>query len=449
MSGFEAFATAFMQDTAANINRRKDKADDYFDKQLERASTVGAEAVRARKAKLESFKGLAHDLQTNADMPEDVLRAIANDGPAALEQAYKLYEVASEKGVPLGESFWRDTYKFAKDTKPSGQPLDEFLGEVIGLMPDNIEAAKQEGGSPFDAFVASGMGYNAMERAQKKLASTDIGGGITASQALAMENMPESTRPLGGGRASPNLPAFYDSVKEAETTTPLSATEIKTYTEMYDTEVERLAREEAAANGGDLDAARETVKEQAAANILRAAGSDEAQLLERAPAFIPYADLANEPGDEEVPTDYVPPATFNDPVTGEKLTFSRQEGVASFYKREDGSEVKMKTSDVRDNVAEQAPQGVAPPEEIITSPIGGEPAPTTQQEQSTPTDIGKLVEEAFSGNVSPDNFFLKAGEAPPESFSASGRQFTLSHDNEEEAVYMDQDGNEITIPIRK
>ena len=109
----------------------------------------------------------------------------------------------------------------------------------------------------------------------------------------------------------------------------------------------------------------------------------------------------------------------------------------------------MKTSDVRDNVAEQAPQGVAPPEEIITSPIGEEPTPTTQQEQVAPTDISKLVEEAFSGNISPDNFFLKAGETLPESFSASGRQFTLSHNSEEEAVYMDQDGNEITIPIRK
>ena len=444
MSGFEAFATAFMQDTAVTINRRKDKADDYFDRQLERASTVGAQAVRDRKVKLEEFKGLANDLQTNADMPEDILRKIANDGPAALVQAHQLYEVAAKGGKPLGEDFWRDTYGFIEKTKPSGQPLDEFLGQVMGLMPDNIEAAEKEGGTPFDAFVASGMGYNAMERANSRLASTDIGGGITASQALSMENLPESTRPLGGDRVSPNLPAFYDRVKEAKPETPLSVAEVKSYQELYTAEVDRLAALEESWKVGDYDTAREAVRDQAAANILKSAGADAPQLIERLSVFAPYAEMLNPPAEEEVPSDYVPPATFNDPVTGEKLTFSRQEGIATFYKREDGSEVKMKTSDVRDNVAEQAPQGVTPPEEITTSPLD-----IPQQEQSVPTDIGKLVEEAFSGNISPDNFFLKAGEALPESFSASGRQFTLSHDSEEEAVYMDQDGNEITIPIRK
>ena len=49
MSNFEAFATGFLGETAKNINVRKDRADDYFDKQMERARTTGANALAKRR----------------------------------------------------------------------------------------------------------------------------------------------------------------------------------------------------------------------------------------------------------------------------------------------------------------------------------------------------------------------------------------------------------------
>lgn len=218
MSGFEGFMTGFLNRTSEKIAERKDKASNYFDEQMERARTVGVDNLNQRREATNQTLAVARNLIDQAGMPEDIVRALANEGPEALNQAQQIYATAAQQGITVDASFWQNVYDFSTEmTASTNQSLEEFLGQVNGLYGTNLEATQQEGGDPFGAFIASGLGLNAMDRARSELDSTDISGGYSAGDLLAMDSRPPNTRPLGDtGYSGPDLSFLNSAAEDAQ-----------------------------------------------------------------------------------------------------------------------------------------------------------------------------------------------------------------------------------------
>lgn len=272
MSGFESFLTGFLGRTTEVIAERKDKAEDYFDQSIERARTIGQDQLRQRTENQQAMLSVANNLINQANMPEDLVRQIANDGPQALEQAYQIYATNAEAGIQVDENFWRNGYDFYTEVAgDSDLSLEDFLGQVNGLYGSNLAATTQEGGDPFGAFIASGLGLNAMERARGRLDNYDIGG-YSASDLLAMEARPSTTRPLGDTNFSgPDLAAV--TPRRASGFNPDGEERLRIqerFDEAVDKEAESLfADYQASASGGDQAAnlTLEDFRAQAQQNI--------------------------------------------------------------------------------------------------------------------------------------------------------------------------------------
>lgn len=274
MSAFEAFATGFLTETARNINVRKDQADDYFQQQMERARTRGADALATRKNNLNNLTNVANTLRTQANMPEDVLRVVINQGPETLQQVQEIYNTAASKGQALTEDFWRNVVDFSTTVKPEDQSLNDFLSETVGLFGNNLEATSGEGGDPFSAFMASGLGLNAMDKARERLDQEEMFGGYTAGDLLAMESRPEFSNPLGTTDATIDLTAASNQLDSLD---PLSVTEVQGVNKYFaDTLMDIKSTESAKPDGTGIDwstpEGEATIRRMAAERVLEEMG---------------------------------------------------------------------------------------------------------------------------------------------------------------------------------
>lgn len=214
---FAGFAEGFFGTLDADISRREQRAENYFDQQMERARTQGVNSLQTRRANRERIGGVAMQLRNNAQMPEEVVRALVNEGPEALQAAMTIYSQTVQSAVEAGrdpstaisEEFWRQVYPMANQLAIDTEvPLSQFLDQVAGLYPSNLQATQETGGDPFSAFMSSALGLNAMDRARSRLQSEGVAEGFTAGDLLAMEARPQHTRAFDSTGFGPNLQAL-------------------------------------------------------------------------------------------------------------------------------------------------------------------------------------------------------------------------------------------------
>lgn len=320
MSAFESFLTGFLGRSADIIKERKDKGEDYFDSRLERARTIGLDNVRARREQQQGMLTLSRNLMNDAGMPEHVVRALANEGPEALQHAHEIYMQNVSNGQTVDENFWNQTYNFSQEVlQNSDMSLNDFLGQVVGLYPSNLQATTQEGGDPFGAFVASGLGLNAMDRARDKLMDWEVAEGFSAADILDTEQRPQNTRPLGDtGYAGPNYSFVADQLQEGPR--PLSLTEQDRIYNTFDRDVEAKVAEfkRRAADGefGEISPQdllspnfmRDEAEAEVAATLVRRYGPEIISQLPTIWSLLPMEDEAEEQGDE-ITVSPLPPST--------------------------------------------------------------------------------------------------------------------------------------------
>ena len=451
MSNFEAFATAFLQGTADKINKRKNDADEYYKEQLKRAQSIADTKLRERMETLESVKMVANNLTSQAGMPEDMVKALANEGPEALENAYKIYQSAAEAGVPLDENFWRDSIKFSGEVKSNDQSVGDFLNSVYGNFSSNIKEASDPntGKSPFDAFVSSGMGYNAMDKARSRLDSTDIGG-MSASNALAMENAPPNTKVLGDTGMTMDLAAIAESeraAKDARQGSDLTLSNVTAFKTLYDSGVADAVTRARVANGGEeiTPEERMQIEQEVAEEIFTMAGGDAPELAKRIPSLGKYWTEGEDPAG--APTEpatgplegepYVPPTSFVDPRTGARMSLvgvDPETGKAQ-YRRPDGSIVKIRLEVLQENdvtEAEEEATGVPPMD-------------------NTEYDLGAAFEASPAVDLSQAGVTLPADAVIPEAFNAKGKTYKFNGiqtlNGQDVAIFYTEAGEELVIPI--
>jgi len=147
--------------------------------------------------------------------------------------------------------------------------LEDFLRQTSGLYGSNLDATIEEGGDPFGAFVASGLGLNAMSRARNELESTEVAEGFSAADLLAMEGRPLTTRPLGDtGYSGPDLGYVAETVGASGPDMPSSEDIFRvmsTFDDLVESERELLFDDAAQTNPSLTRESLTTQAEEAAA----------------------------------------------------------------------------------------------------------------------------------------------------------------------------------------
>jgi hypothetical protein len=447
MSGFEAFATGFFDTLGEGVTKRKDAANDYFAKQMERAGTTGVKALQARRDTLRQVTSVANNLKVQADMPEDVLRGLVNDGPETLNQAYQIYADSVSNGVKVDEDFWRNIYKFSGDVKPDGEPLSAFLEKAVGLYPSNLQSTKAEGGDPFSAFVASAFGYNATERANERLSETEVAEGYSATDLNALSET-GFNRPLGDVGVTVDLEeiamkeaAAREAAKLAEAARnpenkSLSAGEYKNLTDMFNERAEKYRLQ--TAMDSSVPATPEEIEEakrKAAVELDEALGSR--YDLRAIPDIAPYLPA------EESPTLAPQTPVPNQIYMGDmQLEFTGQEDSNGYLFRDEAGDLYTYS-------AEEL--GLTASQEMPASDV-------TDASQRLGADFDAILETAGESDlyINPslgDVPSLNPGEDPPESFTTKGRLFNFvgvqNMQDKAYAVYEDGTGEELYVLIQE
>lgn len=168
MADWEAFATAFLKDTAGYINDRKDKAEDYKDRLLEDAERNKGKlkklraAANAQQGFISQARGLyATDAQ---------IEAALDSGPTGLQSLVSDLNAQKTKyGNDYTESFVQDYAKLPETFKATGNidPMSRYglTGAVVG----DVDA-------PRGGFLSRAFGMDAKARARAEMDAQEFGG---------------------------------------------------------------------------------------------------------------------------------------------------------------------------------------------------------------------------------------------------------------------------------
>lgn len=169
MADWQAFATAFLRDTAGYINERKDKAEDYADKLREQAdkNKLKLGKLRAAAKAQQGFISQARGLYASDAQIEAALDA----GPTGLQNLVaQLSDLKAKHGKAYNENLVSDFAKLPEGFKATGNldPMSRYglTNTIVGDM------AKPEGGF----FSLNRMfGLDAKERVRGELDAEAVG----------------------------------------------------------------------------------------------------------------------------------------------------------------------------------------------------------------------------------------------------------------------------------
>ena len=184
MADWAAFATAFMKDTAGYINERKDKAEDYEERQRE-LSERNTLVMQKRKQTATAVGGIAKRL-IDQGVPEEVVRTASASGPTGLtdldqkwSKAINDYGADFASANPELVSTMVSTNLSAEQlgmgAGEGAMSLDDFISSQYGLSKTTAGDYKAEETGVFKRM----MGYGATDRARQRLDEEMSGMGMS------------------------------------------------------------------------------------------------------------------------------------------------------------------------------------------------------------------------------------------------------------------------------
>lgn len=192
------FATGFFNKLSEGIDTRNKDARDYFNAQVETARQLGLDNKRRSSAAMDESVSIAKRLQAMG-VPKDIIMAQANMDPAGLGDFYTQVEkLRLDANVPVDENFFRSIYKLSGTFKAPDEDFTTFFSRIYGPVVDaahkDPEGFKQD---PEGSIWASAFGINAMDKARKRLATTEVVPGMTAEEAIARGDQVQTNK-VGG-----------------------------------------------------------------------------------------------------------------------------------------------------------------------------------------------------------------------------------------------------------
>lgn len=182
-SAAEGFIQGFAGTLAPTILERKKEARDYFNKQVEYARTTGLQNRQRVRSQTDATLSIARQLE-QIGVPKAVIMAQVNQDPAGLAEFYtQAQKINGGASAPLTPDQWTDLYDIGGDFKAPDEDLATFIARTY----DPITNATQAPGfqqDPKGSWLASMMGFSAMDEARAELGQTQIAEGLTADQLI-------------------------------------------------------------------------------------------------------------------------------------------------------------------------------------------------------------------------------------------------------------------------
>ena len=173
-----SFATGFMEKTDEIWTGRKEKAEDYEERQREAAERNIATISRRRQI-ADQVTGYAASLKQNG-LSDDQIQAIVSSGPDAISKAMAQVTKAVEAngGRPLGPADVDTILNLPDNFTPIDMSTDEFIRKTYGLSVPTRTEQQTEESSFFDRLT----GRSAMADARGRLASEPMAAGMSVQE---------------------------------------------------------------------------------------------------------------------------------------------------------------------------------------------------------------------------------------------------------------------------
>lgn len=260
-AAIEGFVTGFAGTLAENVLENKKRARDYFDKQVEYARTTGLENRQRVRQQVEAATSVARQLE-QVGVPREVIMAQINQNPDGVGDFYEQAEkIRAKAGRDLTPDEWKAIYKVAGDFKAPDEDIATFISRTYDPIA-NATASPDFEDDPEGSLIATMMGFNAMDRARRDLAETEVADGLTADQLIRYGDVrPERV----GGNAV--VTVDYEGMPpELREDSNLSITETNAIVTKVDEEVDAalsaLEAEGLISEGADITETRDDIVEE-------------------------------------------------------------------------------------------------------------------------------------------------------------------------------------------
>ena len=204
---WQAFATAFLGDTAKYIDERKDKAEEYEQKQrdlAERNSTV----LRQRQGIVDQVGSLANRAMNELGATEEMVKAAIDSGPQGIQTLVtQLQDTKTSMGTR-----WTPEAAQAAITLPAGYTsapglsLDEYVRQAYGLP----AATTGSYAAPESTWWDRAMGRNATDTARQRLDQEVTTGGYSIYDINDMASQAEYQSLVGGAYVNFVAPKVFN-----------------------------------------------------------------------------------------------------------------------------------------------------------------------------------------------------------------------------------------------
>jgi hypothetical protein len=212
----EGFVTGFAGTLAQNVIENKQRARDYFDKQVEFARTTGLENRNRVRETVNSNISIARQLEA-VGVPKEVIMAQVNQDPAGLSSFYEQAEkIRASTGKDFTSEEWKAIFKVAGDFKAPDEDIATFISRTYDPIA-NAASEPDFTDDPEGTLISRMMGFNAMDQARSRLGETVIADGMTADQLIRYGDV-QPQRVGGNAVVTTNYSAIPNSGSDLSST---------------------------------------------------------------------------------------------------------------------------------------------------------------------------------------------------------------------------------------
>lgn len=291
----EGFVTGFAGTLAQNVIENKQRARDYFDKQVEFARTKGLENRNRVRETVNTNISIARQLEA-VGVPKEVIMAQVNQDPAGLSSFYEQAEkIRASTGKDFTPEEWKAIFKVAGDFKAPDEDIATFISRTYDPIA-NAASEPDFADDPEGTLVSRMMGFNAMDQARARLGETVIADGLTADELVRYGDV--QPQRVGGNAV---VTTNYGAIPGREGSSDLSISEtsalLKVVDEQVSTAIGMLESAGGLAEGADLTATRDEVVQEIATLYPQASVADIQRMADNAIRKRRYTvDSGKEPG---------------------------------------------------------------------------------------------------------------------------------------------------------
>jgi hypothetical protein len=334
MSNFKSFLTGFMDQTSDNIRKRKDEAQNYFQEQLEIARTRGLAQRDKMNASMNASLGVAKQL-VQVGVPKDLVMSIANQNPDDLPDFLNMIQGLQAKGLRTDPDFFRGLAKTSGTFKAPDEDMGSFFKRLFEPLNTSEGSVDNINHDPEGSLWAQMMGYDAMNRAHRRLDNTEIFDGASAGDLIRGQYQTDISHPYGDSTVTFDYNKLGDATRQAalanKVESPLTTQEAIQIQNQFDqivTQTRIEAGQHLKETGGDEGMINEDDIRRQAAKLMFEESGIPASKLGQIPGIVKWY-TPEEPDTGAVSPPTAPPATTATPVAPAPITAPQQAPTAS------------------------------------------------------------------------------------------------------------------------